>query len=298
MRTRAVRWTLSLVVAASVALLGVWAAPSASAAADTSTAPTLSATSVLPGQQVTVTGTGCKPSGTPEGVFVVLLNGATPVTGANGAATPGQINATTGAWSVTLTVPTSTGPGTYTVASNCDNYYAGSHLTSNYPGVQLVVAAPVLPGVQLSPSTVQVGGSFDITGENFVPNESVTAELHSAPVSLGTATAKSDGTVALTATVPAGTALGQHQVQLVGTAGDSASAVLTVIAASASPASHNQLAATGTNSNLTIEGLLMLVIGLATVMFTWQWTIASERARASRRKQLTYRPAPGIRWDC
>ena len=298
MTRRAVRWTVSLGVAASMAMLGTWSAGSASAEANTSVAPTLSATSVLPGQQVTVSGTGCLPSGTPEGVFVELLNGAAPVTGATGAATPAQIDHSTGAWSATLTIPSSTGPGTYTIASNCDNYYAGSHLTSNYPGVQLVVAAPVLPGVQVSPSTVQVGGSFDITGENFVPNESVTAELHSTPVTLGTATAKADGTVSMTATVPAGTALGQHQVQLVGVAGDSASAILTVIAASASPASKNQLAATGTNSNLTVEGLIMLVVGLATVAFTWQWTIASERAAAARRKQLTYRPTPGIRWDC
>ena len=225
------------------------------------------------------------PAATPPTVTVTIVNGTQVLVA------PDPVPAgSDGSWTVPVTIPATAGPGNYTVTAACGS--------TNYPGpVQLAVVAALLPAVQVSPQTVAVGGSFDIAGENFVANENVTAELHSTPVTLGSATAKSDGTVSITATVPAGTALGQHQVQLVGAQGDSASAVLTVVAAAANPATKGQLAATGTNSNLTIYGLLMLIIGLATVSGTWQWTIATERSRATLRKQLTFRPSAGVRWE-
>jgi uncharacterized membrane protein len=164
-----------------------------------------------------------------------------------------------------------------------------------------LVAAP--PAVTVNPNVVQVGGSTDVTGVNFGANEQVNVELHSNPVLLATFTSNASGLVRGTVTVPAGTALGDHEVQLVGlSTGVSASAPLTVVAAptttGTASSSSTQLASTGTNSSLMVDGLIMLVVGLATVLFTWQWTLAAERATISRRKQQMERPTTKqIRWE-
>ncbi len=261
--------------------------------------PTVSPDTVLAGATVTVSGVGCLPHGTtPVNVEVSILNGTTPI--ASGGIAP----TATGTWSVQLTVPGTAGPGGYTVASTCDNYY--SALGTNYPAAQVTVQAPLVaapPAVTVNPNVVQVGGSTDVTGVNFGANEQVNVELHSNPVLLATFTSNASGLVRGTVTVPAGTALGDHEVQLVGlSTGVSASAPLTVVAAptttGTASSSSTQLASTGTNSSLMVDGLIMLVVGLATVLFTWQWTLAAERATISRRKQQMERPTTKqIRWE-
>ena len=260
--------------------------------------PTVTPDTVLAGASVTVSGVGCLPHGTtPLNVEVSILNGTTPIASGGVPATAG------GTWSVQLTVPGTAGPGTYTVASTCDNYY--SALGTNYPAAQVTVQAPLVaapPAVTVNPNVVQVGGSTDVTGVNFGANEQVNVELHSNPVLLATFTSNASGLVRGTVTVPAGTALGDHEVQLVGlSTGVSASAPLTVVAAPATgtaSSSSTQLASTGTNSSLMVDGLIMLVVGLAVMLFTWQWTLTVERATISRRKQQMERPTTKqIRWE-
>ena len=69
-----------------------------------------------------------------------------------------------------------------------------------------------------------------ITGKDFTPGGSVALTLHSDPVGIGTATAGSDGAFTAEATVPAGTAGGDHQVVAVDSGtGESASAPLAVV---------------------------------------------------------------------
>lgn len=84
--------------------------------------------------------------------------------------------------------------------------------------------------------------SVDLTGTGFDPGETVDFTLHSSPVDLGTATADSNGNVTFTATIPADTAAGSHQIIATGeTSGITATFALTV---SASPTSSTTTSST------------------------------------------------------
>src|SRR5690242_19579369 len=70
-----------------------------------------------------------------------------------------------------------------------------------------------------------------------MPGTSVDLELHSTPVSLGSATVGDDGTFSKSITIPAGFESGAHTIQVTGTNSDgdaaSASVPITVTAAAA-----------------------------------------------------------------
>ena len=90
------------------------------------------------------------------------------------------------------------------------------------------VKAPA--SIAVSPASVTAGGTVTITGKDFTPGGSVALTLHSDLVGIGTATAGSDGAFTAEATVPAGTAGGDHQVVAVDSGtGESASAPLAVV---------------------------------------------------------------------
>ncbi|WDG18193.1 phosphatase PAP2 family protein [Microbacterium sp. Clip185] len=87
--------------------------------------------------------------------------------------------------------------------------------------------------VSLGDTTVTAGGNVTITGAGFQPGETVTIELHSTPVQIGTAVASANGTISATVTVPAGTPAGAHTFVVTGDAsGVTASTPITVTAAS------------------------------------------------------------------
>ena len=109
-------------------------------------------------------------------------------------------------------------------------------------------AAPGEPTAALADSTVSLGGDVVITGKNFKPGTTATFTLHSDPVVLGTAVVAADGSVALTAKVPAGVNAGKHTVIISGTGanGEAAevSVALELVAASNSAAPTTSAPAT------------------------------------------------------
>lgn len=89
--------------------------------------------------------------------------------------------------------------------------------------------APAAPVVSLSVGEVEQGGTITVTGTGFAKGDGISAEVRSDPVSLGTAIAGADGTVAFSWTVPVDFETGQHTVILTGS-GISASATFVVVA--------------------------------------------------------------------
>jgi hypothetical protein len=282
-------WAVSMVGALSLAGLLAWSGP-ASADGSGLPAPTAGPLTAHAGDTVTISGTGCfRPRS--DAVEVALLDGTAQVS--HGVVEAKDIDTTDGSWSAKLAIPPGTPPGKYTVASTCDNYY--SKLGANYPALVLEVQASRLPGLSLSVGLVASGGNLDVNGVNFMPGEKVDVLLHSTPILLATLPASPTGTVAGTVTVPKGTPPGNHTIELVGeTSGNTATAPLTVTA----PPGNTQLAATGIPSVLVTDGGVLLVSGLIVLLISWQWSLAADRAAASRRRQRPrYRPEPHTRWN-
>ena len=81
---------------------------------------------------------------------------------------------------------------------------------------------PTVTAVSSDPSgspdgvTAPAGGNVSGTAGGFIPGETVEVTLHSTPVDLGSLTANNNGDVAFSVTVPAGTASGQHELDLTG----------------------------------------------------------------------------------
>jgi len=71
-------------------------------------------------------------------------------------------------------------------------------------------------GVTLSPAQARPGQQVTATAEGFAPGEWVLATLFSTPVDLGAVRAGADGTITLTATVPADAVAGTHRFAVVG----------------------------------------------------------------------------------
>ena len=116
------------------------------------------------------------------------------------------------------------------------------------PGACLatLTAAGATPGTAVlalvapttSSASVRQGGKLTVTGLGFSSAEKVAAELHSAPVSLGSVTASAAGTAIVTFTVPTTLAVGTHSVVLTGaTSGLTSTATFTVTTAAAAPGS-------------------------------------------------------------
>ncbi|MGW9021846.1 Ig-like domain-containing protein [Leucobacter chromiiresistens] len=86
------------------------------------------------------------------------------------------------------------------------------------------------PAIALSANEVRPTEQLTITGTGFLPEETVSAEVHSQPVSLGSAAADAEGTVVFTFDVPADFALGAHTALLNGAQSGQVSAEFTVVA--------------------------------------------------------------------
>jgi hypothetical protein len=72
------------------------------------------------------------------------------------------------------------------------------------------------PALAIADPTLFIGETLTVTGTGFQPGESVTATVYSEPVGLGAKQADATGKVVFTWQVAAGTAIGQHRVELVG----------------------------------------------------------------------------------
>jgi len=73
-----------------------------------------------------------------------------------------------------------------------------------------------LPRLTVGLPKAKAGQLQQVTGHNLQPGEQVQATMHSSPFAIGTRTADANGQATWSYTIPAGTALGQHSVVLVG----------------------------------------------------------------------------------
>ncbi|MBQ9918060.1 MAG: hypothetical protein IJO71_12790 [Microbacterium sp.] len=123
--------------------------------------------------------------------------------------------------------------------------------------------------VSLSTSTVSRGTAVTVRAGGFTAGEPVEIWLHSTPVKLLSTTASADGTVSATVTIPAGTDIGAHKIEVRGTTTGSVYAALTVI---------DGLAVTGFDSTSVtwagVGGSVLLLGGIAALL------VALRRAKA------------------
>jgi hypothetical protein len=70
--------------------------------------------------------------------------------------------------------------------------------------------------VALSTSTLKSSETLRVTGNGYLPGSTVTIELHSTPINLGTATAQNDGTFTFSTNLPQGV-IGEHHIVVLGT---------------------------------------------------------------------------------
>lgn len=144
------------------------------------------------------------------------------------------------------------------------------------------------PSGSVDDDTPAAGGGLTVTGKNFKPGTTATFTLHSNPVVLGAAVVAADGTVTLTAKVPANVPAGAHTVVITGTgangeavdvsievlvAGSNASgpatrtaAASTTATATAKAAAADDLASTGANGTL-LGGLAVALVFGGLVLF-------------------------------
>jgi membrane-associated phospholipid phosphatase len=103
--------------------------------------------------------------------------------------------------------------------------------------------ARVVTGVLTAPkgTSVDAGASLALAGTGFTAGSTLQVVLHSAPVTVGTLTVAADGTVSGAVTIPAGTSVGAHTIDLVDASG--ASALVAPLAITVTPA-----ATTGTGT--------------------------------------------------
>ncbi len=110
--------------------------------------------------------------------------------------------------------------------------------------------------IEIRPSTVSPGGKITAEGSGYAANATITVAASAAGVTLSLGTTRSDaaGKFSLEVTLPAIVPLGTFQVSATDTAGNTASASVTVAAASAAPSAA--LPRTG-------EPITMLAMGIA-----------------------------------
>ncbi|WP_298459810.1 Ig-like domain-containing protein [uncultured Cellulomonas sp.] len=165
--------------------------------------------------------------GTPAALEVDLAGGTAPAPAAAdvtvwaGDTQVGLGRLDAGHGTVQLDRALAAGEHTLTVRYAGDGRYAPSETTLRLTvaGIpahpEVVTGGPVAVGV--SDASLNPSSSVTITAEGFQPGETVVFVLHSDPVILGTAVAGEDGRAVLTvASLPAGTALGDHLVQAIG----------------------------------------------------------------------------------
>jgi len=132
-----------------------------------------------------------------------------------------------GAWSCTPVTPLADGPHALVVDAVKGTLTAQAQVSVTvnsqlYAGAAVAVVIPV----------VNRGGTQTVGGSGWQPGEKVTLTVNSTPISLGTVTAKADGTLPTkTFTVPTTFELGTHTVVAVGEVSGTRQATFQVIAA-------------------------------------------------------------------
>ncbi|MFB6612034.1 GH92 family glycosyl hydrolase [Agromyces sp. NPDC056379] len=158
---------------------------------------------VLAGEDVAVEGDGFAPG---ESVTIALQ-------------TPTAVERTVdadgdGRVSETLTVPEGTEPGLYAiVATGAESAMPATDTVQVLPPVIEPVYTPVLHS---NATTGRPGDMVTLTGEGFAPGETVTVEIHSDPITVGTVEVDRLGALQFEFAVPDGLPVGEHRIVVTG----------------------------------------------------------------------------------
>jgi hypothetical protein len=115
---------------------------------------------------------------------------------------------------------------------------------------------------KVADTAIVAGSKQTITGDGFLPGETVHGVLHSDPIDLGTAVADANGVVTFSVTLPAGFETGTHAVVLSGATSGRVATVEFTVAATTAAAAQGGLAYTGASVVIPLlTGLTALVVG-------------------------------------
>jgi len=182
----------------------------------------VSVSTVAPGAEFTVSGTGCISPDDAE------YEGAAFVMSENGEIQEVVEPAADGSWSLTTSFPKDTPTGDILMVASCEWYTGGV----GYPEWTMTVGGEkgAIRGVEAntpgtkSVTTDKTTGKSSAPGQKvvkviagFQPFEKVTLVLHSTPTTLGTFTADAQGVLTVEFTLPAGTPAGTHTLVYDGT---------------------------------------------------------------------------------
>ena len=203
------------------AVTGLISAPTASA--QDLPKPVASVSTVKPGQQITLTGTGCLATQDETPIIAVGVDqpDGPDLWGARTGYSPWAEPAPDGSWSLTFTFGKGTLSGTYPVTATCSRYndilFAPPVNISVIEGVGAIRGVAANTTGTKSVSTDKTTGDTSAPGQKvvkviagFQPFEEVTLVLHSTPTTLGTFSADAKGVLTVEFTLPAGTAVGTH----------------------------------------------------------------------------------------
>lgn len=206
--------------------------PISAAAPVYATAITVAPDEGLPGDQVTITGSGFAPGE----IVVVAFAGQRLSATADGA----------GAFSLRATIPVGSAPGSYQVTAIGEQ--------SQSPAIEAVLVDPVAydPFLSASPASVTEGGSTTLSGSGYAPGERIDLVLFGEERSV---LAAADGTFAADFSVPAGTALGTQTATAVGlTSQEPRTAAVEVVSGAFETAISLAPAAAEPGATVTVEG--------------------------------------------
>jgi LPXTG-motif cell wall-anchored protein len=209
-RTLTSRLTATGLLTLTAAAAGLVFAPGASAAGGYDVA--VSATTVAPGAEFTISGADCLSTDPDQDAVVVVMS-------EDGDIYEELFPGSDGSWSVTTAFPEGMAAGDQLMLAVCDWYSDGL-----YTEFTMTVTGSVgaIRGVEaITPGTRAVSDDRTSTSSTpgqkvvriiagFQPGEKVTLVMHSTPVVLGTFTADAQGVVTAAFALPAGAVAGTH----------------------------------------------------------------------------------------
>lgn len=198
----------------------------------------------------TTSTTGATTSTTTGATSTTTTAPATTTTTTAGATTTSTAPATTS----TTHATTTTAPGSTSTTRATTTTTSGQSTSTTASGVTTTTTAG--PSASVSPTTVAPGGSFTLTTSGWRALATLTAVLHSDPVTLGTMTADASGAASGVFSIPAGTALGAHSITVSGTdpAGSDRTVTVSITVASATSSSLSSSASSSSGGSSSSSG--------------------------------------------
>ncbi|MRG59829.1 hypothetical protein GE115_08105 [Agromyces sp. CFH 90414] len=183
-------------------------------------------------------------------------------------------------WTGSWNLPTGLADGTYTLKIGTTDLAGNNRTISSSividsslgegDGEGETEEPAAAPSLSVDTTQVKVGSALKIAGANFAAGTSITLELHSDPVVLGTAVAGEDGSIAFDAVVPASIPTGDHEIVAFFGENGELRVPITVTAADATPtagaSSTAASAGTGSAAGLADTGFEGIGLGIGALV--------------------------------